>query len=56
MLVENPDLQKLYSDIYIDLQILRTKKQMYDEMEKNEHEQTGLPADGFIPVSQSPFS
>lgn len=56
MLTENPELKKLYSDINIDFQILRTKKQMYDEMEKNEHEQTRLPADGFIPVSQSPFS
>ena len=56
MLAENPELKKLYSDINIDFQILRTKKQMYDEMEKNEHEQIGLPADGFIPVSESPFS
>ena len=56
MLAENPELKKLYSDINIDFQILRTKKQMYDEMEKNEHEQIGLPSDGFIPVSQSPFS
>lgn len=55
-LAENPELKKLYSDINIDFQILKTKKQMYDEMEKNEHEQTRLPADGFIPVSQSPFS
>ena len=55
MLAENPELKKLYSDINIDFQILRTKKQMYDEMEKNEHEQIGLPSDGFIPVSQSPF-
>lgn len=38
MLAENPELKKLYSDINIDFQILRTKKQMYDEMEKNEHE------------------
>lgn len=56
MLIENPELKKLYSDINIDFQILKTKKQMYDEMEKNEHEQIGLPADGFIPVSESPFS
>lgn len=56
MLIENPELKKLYSDINIDFQILRTKKQMYDEMEKNKHEQIGLPADGFIPVSESPFS
>lgn len=56
MITENPELKKLYSDINIDFQILKTKKQMYDEMEKNEHEQTGLPADGFIPVSESPFS
>ena len=56
MLAENPELKKLYSDINIDFQILKTKKQMYDEMEKNEHEQTGLPSDGFIPVSESPFS
>jgi len=56
MLIENPELKKLYSDINIDFQILRTKKQMYDEMEKNEHEQTGLSSDGFIPVSESPFS
>lgn len=55
-LAENPELKKLYSDINIDFQILRTKKQMYDEMEKNEHEQTRLPVDGFTTISQSPFS
>lgn len=56
MLTENPELKKLYSDINIDFQILRTKKQMYDEMEKNEHEQTGLFIDGFTTISESPFS
>ena len=56
MLAENPELKKLYSDINIDFQILKTKKQIYDEMERTEHEKNRLYPDGFIPTAENPFS
>ena len=55
-LSDNPELKKLYSDINIDFQILKTKKQMYDEMERIEHEKNRLYPDGFIPTAENPFS
>ena len=55
-LSDNPELKKLYSDINIDFQILKTKKQMYDEMERIEHEKNRLYSDGFIPTAENPFS
>lgn len=53
---ENPDLKKLYSDLYIDEMISDAKREIYKRMEmKKNNEQTGSLPDGFEPAYENPF-
>lgn len=53
-LKENPEEQKLYSDLNIDLLILQTKRKIMESEEKA-NEQTRLYSDGFYFTSENPF-
>lgn len=54
-LKDNPEQQKLYSDMNIDFLILQAKRQIMLEEEKKENEQIRLCPDGFRFTSENPF-